>query len=175
MFRFLGLRLVHTLPVIIGITLAAFVLIHAVPGDPIPDRSHGKASQEHIDEVESQLGIDRPLPEQYARFVVGIPQGDLGTSIILRRPVSSVIGERLQADGAPPHLCNPHRCRPRAPSPGSPRLSGATVWALVRLLTLVAFAMPAFWLGLILIPVPLDLRPFPYPATATASWITCAT
>jgi peptide/nickel transport system permease protein len=163
MFRFLGLRLVHTLPVIIGITLAAFVLIHAVPGDPIRIMLGGKASQEHIDEVESQLGIDRPLPEQYARFVVGIPQGDLGTSIILRRPVSSVIGERL--------------------GPTVLLLAYATLIAVVlalplgiasalrrnritdhsiRLLTLVAFAMPAFWLGLILIrSLALDLGAFP--------------
>ena len=163
MFRFLGLRLVHTLPVIIGITLAAFVLIHAVPGDPIRIMLGGKASQEHIDEVESQLGIDRPLPEQYARFVVGIPQGDLGTSIILRRPVSSVIGERL--------------------GPTVLLLIYATLIAVVlalplgiasalrrnritdhsiRLLTLVAFAMPAFWLGLILIrSLALDLGAFP--------------
>jgi peptide/nickel transport system permease protein len=163
MFRFFGLRLVHTLPVIIGITLAAFVLIHAVPGDPIRIMLGGKASQEHIDEVESQLGIDRPLPEQYVRFVVGIPQGDLGTSIILRRPVSSVIGERL--------------------GPTVLLLIYATLIAVVlalplgiasalrrnritdhsiRLLTLVAFAMPAFWLGLILIrSLALDLGAFP--------------
>src|SRR5215218_9010411 len=95
MLRFLGLRLVHTLPVIFGITLAAFVLIHAVPGDPIRIMLGGKATQEHIDEVEHRLGIDRPLPEQYLRFVGGLPQGDLGTSIILRRPVSAVVGERI--------------------------------------------------------------------------------
>src|SRR5919204_6306507 len=95
MLRFLGLRLLHSVPVIVGITLAAFVLIHAVPGDPIRIMLGGKASQAHIDEVEHQLGIDRPLPEQYIDFVAGIPQGDLGESIILRRPVSSVVGERL--------------------------------------------------------------------------------
>jgi peptide/nickel transport system permease protein len=163
MLRFLGLRLVHTLPVIIGITLAAFVLIHAVPGDPIRIMLGGKASQEHIDEVEHQLGVDRPLPEQYVEFVAGIPQGDLGTSIILRRPVSSVIGERL--------------------GPTVLLLVYATLIAVVlalplgiisalrrnrvadhsiRLLTLVAFAMPAFWLGLILVrSLALDLGAFP--------------
>jgi peptide/nickel transport system permease protein len=163
MLRFLGLRLIHTVPVIIGITLAAFVLIHAVPGDPIRIMLGGKASQEHIDEVEHQLGIDRPLPEQYVDFVTGIPQGDLGQSIILRRPVSSVVGERL--------------------GPTVFLLAYATLIAivialplgilsalrrnritdhLIRLLTLVAFAMPAFWLGLILIRnLSLKLGAFP--------------
>ena len=163
MLRFLGFRLLHTLPVIVGITLAAFVLIHAVPGDPIRIMLGGKASQEHVDEVERQLGIDRPLPEQYVDFVAGIPQGDLGESIILRRPVSSVIGERI--------------------GPSVLLLAYATLIAivlalplgiasalrrnrvtdhLIRILTLVAFAMPAFWLGLILIRnLALNLGAFP--------------
>jgi peptide/nickel transport system permease protein len=163
MLRFLGLRLIQTVPVIVGITLAAFVLIHAVPGDPIRIMLGGKASQEHVDEVERQLGIDRPLPEQYVDFVVGIPQGDLGQSIILRRPVSSVVGERL--------------------GPTVFLLAYATLIAvvialplgivsalrrnrimdhLIRLLTLFAFAMPAFWLGLILIRnLSLKLGAFP--------------
>jgi peptide/nickel transport system permease protein len=163
MLRFLGLRLIHTLPVIVGITLAAFVLIHAVPGDPIRIMLGGKASQAHVDEVEHQLGIDRPLPEQYVDFVVGLPQGDLGTSIILRRPVSSVVGERI--------------------GPSVFLLAYATLIAvalalplgivsalrrnriadhLIRLLTLIAFAMPAFWLGLIFIrTLSLKLGAFP--------------
>jgi peptide/nickel transport system permease protein len=163
MFRFLGLRLVHTLPVIVGITLAAFVLIHAVPGDPIRIMLGGKAPQARIDQVERDLGVDRPLPEQYIDFVAGIPQGDLGESIILRRPVSSVIGERL--------------------GPSVFLLAYATLIAIaialplgiasalrrnriadhvIRLLTLVAFAMPPFWLGLILIRnLSLNLGAFP--------------
>jgi peptide/nickel transport system permease protein len=163
MLRFLGLRLLHSVPVIVGITLAAFVLIHAVPGDPIRIMLGGKASQAHIDEVEHQLGIDRPLPRQYVDFVAGIPQGDLGESIILRRPVSSVVGERL--------------------GPSVLLLAYATLIAvivalplgiasalrrnrvtdhLIRLLTLIAFAMPAFWLGLILIRnLSLNLGAFP--------------
>jgi peptide/nickel transport system permease protein len=163
MLRFLGLRLLHSVPVIVGITLAAFVLIHAVPGDPIRIMLGGKASQAHIDEVEHQLGIDRPLPRQYVDFVAGIPQGDLGESIILRRPVSSVVGERI--------------------GPSVLLLAYATLIAvivalplgiasalrrnrvtdhLIRLLTLIAFAMPAFWLGLILIRnLSLNLGAFP--------------
>lgn len=163
MARFLGLRLLHTLPVIVGITLISFVLIHAVPGDPIRIMLGAKASQAHVDDVKHQLGIDRPLPEQYVRFVGGVPRGDLGTSIILRRPVAAVVGERI--------------------GPSLFLLGYATLIAvlfalplgilsalrrnrltdhLIRLLTLVVFAMPAFWLGLILIrKFSLDLGWFP--------------
>jgi peptide/nickel transport system permease protein len=163
MLRFLGLRLIHTLPVIVGITLAAFVLIHAVPGDPIRIMLGGKASQAHVDEVEHQLGIDRPLPEQYVDFVAGIPQGDLGESIILRRPVSSVVGERLGPSVfllAYATLIAVALALPLGIASALRRNRIAD--HLIRLLTLVAFAMPAFWLGLILIRnLSLNLGAFP--------------
>lgn len=152
MLRFLGLRLIHTLPVLIGITLAAFVLIHAVPGDPIRIMLGPKASQEHVEEVEHELGIDKPLPEQYVGFVAGVPQGDFGESIILRRPVASVIGERLGPTVfllAYSTLIALVVAVPLGIVSALRRNRGAD--HLIRLLTLVAFAMPAFWLGLILI------------------------
>ena len=163
MTRYLGRRLLHVLPVVIGITLASFVLIHLVPGDPIRIMLGGKASVERIAEVKHELGIDRPLPQQYLSFVGGAVHGDLGESIILRRPVSGVVGERL--------------------GPSLFLLGYATLIALVfavplgivsalrrnrladhsiRVLTLIAFAMPSFWLGLILIrKLSLDLGVFP--------------
>ena len=163
MLRFLGLRLIHTLPVIVGITLAAFVLIHAVPGDPIRIMLGGKASQAHVDEVEHQLGIDRPLPEQYVDFVAGIPQGDLGESIILRRPVSAVVGERLGPTVfllAYATLIAVALALPLGIASALRR--NRITDHLIRLLTLVAFAMPAFWLGLILIRnLSLNLGAFP--------------
>jgi ABC-type dipeptide/oligopeptide/nickel transport system permease component len=163
MLRFLGFRLLHTLPVIVGITLAAFVLIHAVPGDPIRIMLGGKASQEHVDEVERQLGIDRPLPEQYVDFVAGIPQGELGESIILRRPVSSVIGERLGPTVLLLAYATLIAVAFALPLGIASALRRNRVTDhLIRLLTLVAFAMPAFWLGLILIRnLSLKLGAFP--------------
>jgi peptide/nickel transport system permease protein len=161
--RFLGRRLVHTLPVIVGITLASFVLIHLVPGDPIRIMLGGKAPQARIDEINHQLKLDRPLPQQYLTFVGGAAHGDLGQSIILRRPVSSVVGERLGPSifllvygtligivlAVPLGIVSALK-RNRLPDHA------------IRLLTLIAFAMPSFWLGLILIrKFSLDLGLFP--------------
>jgi peptide/nickel transport system permease protein len=161
--RFLGRRLVHTLPVIVGITLASFVLIHLVPGDPIRIMLGGKAPQARIDEINHELKLDRPLPQQYLTFVGGAAHGDLGESIILRRPVSSVVGERLGPSiflllygtligvvlAVPLGIVSALR-RNRLPDHA------------IRLLTLIAFAMPSFWLGLILIrKFSLDLGLFP--------------
>ena len=163
MIRYLGRRLVHTVPVIIGITLASFVLIHLVPGDPVRIMLGGKAPKERIAAIDHQLKLDRPLPQQYLTFVAGAAHGDLGQSIILRRPVSGVIGERLAPSlfllaygtvigvllALPLGIVSALR-RNRAVDHG------------VRLLTLVAFAMPSFWLGLILIrKFSLDLGWFP--------------
>lgn len=163
MIGFVGRRLLHTIPVIIGITLASFVLIHLVPGDPIRIMLGGKATKEHVAEVSHTLKLDRPLPVQYLRFVGGAAHGDLGESIILQRPVSGIVSERI--------------------GPSMFLLAYATLIGLVlalplgivsalrrnrpvdhgiRLLTLVAFAMPSFWLGLLLIRTfSLDLGLFP--------------
>jgi peptide/nickel transport system permease protein len=161
--RFFGRRLVHTLPVIVGITLASFVLIHLVPGDPIRIMLGGKAPQARIDEINHELKLDRPLPQQYLTFVGGATHGDLGQSIILRRPVSSVVGERLGPSifllvygtligivlAVPLGIVSALK-RNRLPDHA------------IRLLTLIAFAMPSFWLGLILIrKFSLDLGLFP--------------
>ncbi len=163
MIRFLGRRLVHTLPVIVGITLASFVLIHLVPGDPIRIMLGGKAPQARIDEINRELKLDRPLAQQYLTFVGGAAHGDLGESIILRRPVSNVVGERLGPSiflllygtligvvlAVPLGIVSALR-RNRFPDHA------------IRLLTLIAFAMPSFWLGLILIrKFSLDLGLFP--------------
>jgi len=160
---FLGRRLLHTVPVIVGITLASFVLIHLVPGDPIRIMLGGKATKEHVAEVSHTLKLDRPLPVQYLTFVGGATHGDLGESIIQRRPVSGIVSERI--------------------GPSIFLLIYATLIGVVlalplgilsalrhnrpldhaiRLLTLVAFAMPSFWLALILIRTfSLDLGIFP--------------
>jgi ABC-type dipeptide/oligopeptide/nickel transport system permease component len=150
--RFLGRRALQAVPVIVGITLASFVLIHLVPGDPIRIMLGGKATKEHVAEVSHELKLDRPLPVQYLTFVGGAAHGDLGESIILQRPVSGVVSERIGpslflltyatligvALALPLGIISALR-RNRTLDHG------------IRLLTLVAFAMPSFWLGLILI------------------------
>ena len=151
------------MPVIVGMTLFSFILIHLVPGDPIRIMVGGKAPEAVVKNIDHQLGLDRPLPEQYVTFVGHAAHGDLGESIVLRRPVSSVVGERIGPSLfllgygtligivlAVPLGIASARWRNRLPD------------HLTRLLTLVAFAMPPFWLGLILVrKFSLDLGWFP--------------
>ena len=151
------------MPVIVGMTLFSFILIHLVPGDPIRIMVGGKAPEAVVKNIDHRLGLDRPLPEQYVTFVGHAAHGDLGESIVLRRPVSSVVGERIGPSLfllgygtligivlAVPLGIASARWRNRLPD------------HLTRLLTLVAFAMPPFWLGLILVrKFSLDLGWFP--------------
>src|SRR5215470_9723074 len=90
-------RLVQMVPVIIGVSLIAFFSIHLVPGDPVQIMMHGRATPEVLAATHAQLGLDRPLPVQYLRFIGGALSGDLGQSIVQKAPVDAIIGERLGA------------------------------------------------------------------------------
>ena len=163
MIGFLGHRLLHTVPVIVGITLASFVLIHLVPGDPIRIMLGGKATKEHVAEVSHTLKLDRPLPVQYLTFVGGAAHGDLGESIIQRRPVSGIVSERIGPSIfllAYATLIGVVLALPLGIL--SALRQNRPLDHVIRLLTLVAFAMPSFWLALILIRTfSLDLGIFP--------------
>jgi peptide/nickel transport system permease protein len=144
--------MLQTLPVIAGITLASFVLIHLVPGDPIRIMLGGKASAERIATLRHELKLDQSLPSQYVTFVAGATHGDFGESIILRRPVSGIVGERI---GPSIFLLTYATLIGIALSLPLGILSALKrnrpADHVIRLLTLVAFAMPPFWLALILI------------------------
>src|SRR5262249_56287853 len=92
---YFGRRVLYIIPVILGITLFSFILIHLVPGDPITIMLGGKAPPAVVASIDHRLGLDRPLPDQYLSFLGNAARGDLGDSIILRRPVSNVVGERI--------------------------------------------------------------------------------
>ncbi|MGH2723680.1 MAG: ABC transporter permease [Actinomycetota bacterium] len=152
LLRYLGRRLLHMVPVLFGITLVSFFLIHMIPGDPIKTMLAGKGTEETVAQIRHSLGLDRPLGEQYLRFLTGAVTGDLGQSVLQRRPVSGLIVERL--------------------GPSISLLTYGTVVSVIiafplaivsalrrnrfadhaiRMSTMVTFAMPSFWLGLLLL------------------------
>jgi peptide/nickel transport system permease protein len=82
-------RLGAAIPVVIGITLIAFVLVHVVPGDPAKVILYGaNASPEQIATLRRQLGLDDPLWRQYADFAINLVHGNLGTSFLTQTAVS---------------------------------------------------------------------------------------
>jgi peptide/nickel transport system permease protein len=97
MLSYIARRLVLTLPVLFGVATLVFSLIHLVPGDPAQAMLGDGASPEDIAQLRTRLGLDRPLLEQYARYLKGLVRGDLGTSLRTQQPVTAQIAERLPA------------------------------------------------------------------------------
>lgn len=92
-------RILIALPVLVGITLAAFIVLSAAPGDPITARMDpevlSRLTQEDLDRRRRELGLDQPAPIRYVVWLAGVVQGDLGYSIVTGRPIASEVGNRL--------------------------------------------------------------------------------
>jgi peptide/nickel transport system permease protein len=95
--RFLARRLLLTIPVLLGVATLVFSLIHLIPGDPAQAMLGDTASQKDVDELRERLGLNKPLTEQYVRFLNGVAHGDLGTSLRTGEPVRSQILARMPA------------------------------------------------------------------------------
>jgi len=88
-------RLLVAIPVLIGVTLITFILVNVVPGDPVLMMLEKRADQATIDRIRHQMGLDRPLPEQYLTFLVKACKGDLGESFRYKVPVTDLIKQRF--------------------------------------------------------------------------------
>jgi ABC-type dipeptide/oligopeptide/nickel transport system permease component len=98
MTSFLLRRVSQTLIVLVSVSVIVFSLIHLTPGDPVDVIFAGEnVSAEQKDAYRQQLGLDQPLPTQYAQFVGSAATGDLGRSIRRGTPVVSLIGSALPA------------------------------------------------------------------------------
>lgn len=90
-------RLMLLLPQGLGIVTLIFVLFRVVPGDPALIVAGPNSTQAQVDAIRHDLGLDRPVYVQYGRFLRDLARGDLGTSLSLRIPVTTVILGRLPA------------------------------------------------------------------------------
>ena len=91
MLQFLIRRVLYTLPIMLGVALVCFALVHLAPGDPLVSILPPDASQQMQQELRKLYGFDRSYPEQFASWVWRAMQGDLGTSIASNRPVSAEV------------------------------------------------------------------------------------
>jgi ABC-type dipeptide/oligopeptide/nickel transport system permease component len=88
-------RIVMLIPVLFGVTLVSFSLLHLVPGDPAEVLGGQEASKADIDRIRKEYGLDQPLVVQYVHFVGNAVRGDLGISIQSRHPVRELLLQRL--------------------------------------------------------------------------------
>ena len=89
-------RLLATIPVMVVVAVFVFFLLRLAPGDPAAIIAGEDATAEQIAAVRGKLGLDRPIFEQFVVWVVGMLQGDFGTSIFSNLPVSRLILQRLE-------------------------------------------------------------------------------
>src|SRR6187431_2394685 len=97
MIRQIGKRLATTIPSIIGVIIVTFLLTRVLPGDPAAYFAGPAATPQAIEEVRKSLGLDKSLPEQFARYVKDLTRGDFGKSLTSGQSVASDIASRLPA------------------------------------------------------------------------------
>jgi ABC-type dipeptide/oligopeptide/nickel transport system permease component len=88
-------RALFSLPIILGVTVVAFLILFLTPGDPVEAILGSRATDAMKAEMRAELGLDRPVIVQYLNWIGDVATGDFGTSLITRAPVLEAIGTRL--------------------------------------------------------------------------------
>jgi peptide/nickel transport system permease protein len=147
-------RLIGAIPVLLGVSLLVFLMVHMIPGDPVRYLLGEFATPEAIQSLRQQMGLNDPLPVQYAHYLGRVVSGDLGTSLITKVSVSAELAHRI-----------PITMRMAAMSMVMGVLGGvlAGIIAAVRRNTwldygvmavaLVGISAPSFWIALLLMYV----------------------
>lgn len=150
-------------PVAWGVVTIVFFLIHVIPGDPVEIMLGEGAREGAREALRHHLGLDQPLPTQYARYVGGLLRGDLGESLTYRRPVVDLIRERYPATLLLALAAMVVAGTVSIPLGIAAALRhGTIVDGASTLVALLGVSMPNFWLGPLLIlvfAVHLDLFP----------------
>ncbi len=156
-------RLVAMLPVLFGITVIVFFMIHLVPGDPARTLLGIRATDDSVAALHKAFGLDKPIWEQYLDFLGRLAHFDLGTSFFYNTDVSGLVAGRLPATLwllVAATVLSLLISVPLAVVAASRR--GGALDQVIRAVPLVGLGMPAFWLGIMLILLfALRLRLFP--------------
>lgn len=152
MLRFMGKRALQLLPVVLGVTLAVFVLSQIIPGDIADVRLGGNASEAEKQALRDELGLDSNIVIQYLVYLGNLLQGDLGVSTTYHQPALDVLLSRL---------LNTAIIAIPAVIVAAALGIALGIWAALKanslrdrsltVFVLILTSMPSFWLGLILI------------------------
>ena len=149
LISFIWRRLLQIVPVLFGIVLVVFLVVRLIPGDPARMMLGVYASEESLAALRTELGLDRPLWMQFVTFLGDVLRGELGTSLVYRRPVLEVIFERMPATVsliAYAVAMSVLVCVPLAMLAASRQ--GRAPDQAIRAASTLTLAMPSFWLGL---------------------------
>ena len=151
-FHFLIYRPLQFIPLLIGVTLVSFLLIHAAPGDTARLLSGNQTAPDVVAQLRAQYGLDRPLALQYLYFLGNLLHGDLGRSNVYQAPVFAVVFDRLWPTlflivyGAMLSMTVAVGLALVAA-----RHEGHAIDRLIRAYAAAGLGTPAFWLGILLV------------------------
>ena len=147
-------RLAATLPVMAVVAVVVFLLIHLSPGDPAALIAGDLATGEDIAKLRIALGLDKPLWQQFMLWLGRLATGDLGTSIFTQVPVSQLLAQRLEPTASIAALTMGLTLLVAVPL-GTLAAYRAGTWVdrLVMLFAVLAFSLPVFLVGYLLVYV----------------------
>ena len=151
MIKMVFKRLAGAIPNIIGVVIVTFILTRALPGDPAAYFAGPSATTEAIEQVRASLGLDKPLPHQFALYLRDLAKGNLGNSLSTGQPVLTEIRQRLPAS-LELTLCGLLLAVVVAIPLGvlAATRPGSWVDHLCRLLATAGVSLPTFFTGLLL-------------------------
>lgn len=154
MLQYVIKRLFSIIPVLIGISLLLFLMLRMLPGDPAQVLAGEMATQEEVEIIRHQLGLDRPIYTQYAFFLSRLSRFDLGRSARTQNPVTEEIWARLPNTALLAIVAITLACLIGIPAG---IISALRPYSLldytITVTALFGISMPVFWLGLMLIVV----------------------
>ena len=150
----LGHRLLAAVAVVVGVVALTFVLLHSAPGDPVTLMLGPRATAEQLAAQRQVLGLDRPLPAQFGSWIARFATGDWGTSIAKGRPVRALLGEAWPATArlVGLSLILSYVIGLFVGAVQAARSRSRTDTAL-SVATVTLFALPGYWLALMLVLV----------------------
>jgi len=151
---FLARRLLHLGPVLLGVSLIVFLVLHLAPGDPAEVMLGAHANREDLARLRTQLGLDQPLHVQYVTWISHVARGDLGRSLWMKRPVLGEVLERFKATmlltGSALLLSTIGGI---ALGIASATRANSLLDRLSGVASLFGASMPVFWLGIVLMVI----------------------
>jgi peptide/nickel transport system permease protein len=151
MLKLIASRLLGALPNIAGVIVITFVLTRALPGDPAAYFAGGAATQEAIEQVRQQLGLDKPLLEQFFAYLGALARGDLGLSLTTGQPVLQELLQRLPASLELVFVALVLACAVALPlGVLAATRPGSWIDQLCRIVTTAGVSLPTFFTGLLL-------------------------
>jgi peptide/nickel transport system permease protein len=152
--RYLARRLLLLVPVLVGVSIVIFGVLHLSPGDPAEIMLGSQATKEDLARLRDSLGLNEPLPVQYVHWIGHVVRGDLGRSIWMKRPVLPEVLGRLGATllltGTALLLSTVGGLTLGIASAAWPR---SVLDRLSAVASLFGASMPSFWLGIVLMVI----------------------